>query len=593
MSTSPLNDLSTIPAWTAFLNREDLSEYTDSNAYAIFVAQLKLGFDDVSAFADRSITDGSNDKSCDLVHVSRDDGHVIIAQCYRAQDTQKPAKSKKAADLNTAVSWVLAGDLETVPERLRSASLEVREALKAGDIEQFHIWYIHNQNETEDIEAESRQACQTADSLIRTNFPDIPHSVNVASEQIGLGTLEELYRATQSPILVDESITFPTKGGFETQTDTWKAYITAIPARELRALWSKHQARLLSPNIRDYLGVRKSESNINNGIKETARSDPSNFMIFNNGITAVVHSFRLHGRSKKITVDGFGIVNGGQTTGSIGTLSEAEASRLDDAWVQIRFVASSDKSIREKVVKFNNTQNKVEPTDFRSKDQVQGRLRKEFESIPATIYRGGRRGGTENAIRREKNLLPDKTASQALASFHGDPNLAYNHVGRIWENDDAYVRYFNHRTTAMHIVFCYSLLQALTTMRAELLQIPEEERTSAQAKNAKFFAMRGSIHLLIAAIGDSIETICMRPLADRFSIGFGVGVSPAAAIKIWDPVIRAVLPFSSRLTSAAERGLTSNQQVQTAISDFSDVLESVKDSHDATFKAFSKELQFG
>ena len=63
------------PGYGAFESRDDLTACGD-NALLLFVAQLRLGFDDVDAFASNSLTDGSNDKKCDLVAVSADKQRV-------------------------------------------------------------------------------------------------------------------------------------------------------------------------------------------------------------------------------------------------------------------------------------------------------------------------------------------------------------------------------------------------------------------------------------------------------------------------------------------------------------------------------------
>lgn len=66
------------PGYAAFQSRDDLIVY-GNNALLLFVAQLRLGFDDVDTFASNSLTDGSNDKKCDLVAVSTDKQRVILA----------------------------------------------------------------------------------------------------------------------------------------------------------------------------------------------------------------------------------------------------------------------------------------------------------------------------------------------------------------------------------------------------------------------------------------------------------------------------------------------------------------------------------
>lgn len=121
------------PGYAAFQSRDDLAAYGD-NALLLFVAQLKLGFDDVDTFASNSLTDGSNDKKCDLVAVVGDTQRVILAQGYMStKDKVGEAPANKASDLNTAASWLLAGELDKLPDGLRSAAQEVRDAL-TGDI---------------------------------------------------------------------------------------------------------------------------------------------------------------------------------------------------------------------------------------------------------------------------------------------------------------------------------------------------------------------------------------------------------------------------------------------------------------------------
>ncbi|MEE3918608.1 hypothetical protein V2I01_09160 [Micromonospora sp. BRA006-A] len=71
-----------------------------------------------------------------------------------------------------------------------------------------------------------------------------------------------------------------------------------------------------------------------------------------------------------------------------------------------RFVKCDSPAILAEIVRYNNTQNKVEAADFRSKDVVQERLRAEFSEIPEATYRGGRRGGVSDAIERQRTLSP-------------------------------------------------------------------------------------------------------------------------------------------------------------------------------------------
>lgn len=579
------------PGWTALSERGDLAKYGDGNSIALFAAELRLGIDDIDTFAADALTDHSNDKKCDLVAVVRDSGQLVIAQAYAASKptTKSEGPSNKASDLNTAVSWLLSGAVDGLPDVLRDAAIEARDALENGEIAEIQIWSVHNCPEGANIRAELEQAAKTANSLVSQYFPNA--QVNVSTAEIGRDAINELYRRTQLPVLVDDELIFETTGGFETSGTDWRAYNTVVKLSKLRELWQTHGTDLMSPNIRDYLGVRKSERNINYGIKLTAKEQPEDFFIYNNGITAVVHSFEPSENGTEIRVKGMGIVNGGQTTGSVGTLSDDEAPRLDDAWVQIRFVTSANPGVLENVVRYNNTQNKVEATDFRSKDAVQDRLRNEFAEIPDALYRGARRGGADDAMKRDRTLLSDSAVAQSIASFHGYPNLAYNELRQIWELDSMYARFFNDNLHARHIVFCYSLLKAIEEAKAELNKIPEEKRTTSQRNRAEFLRSRGVIHLLTAAIGGSIETILGEAVADRFALRFKKNVSPAQAIELWRPIVQSCLPFNDQLSGATNLGLKSTERVEDALRRFESMIEATRDSKEETFDRFAAEVE--
>lgn len=577
------------PGFEAYLRREDLAKYGD-NSLLLFIAQLKLGFDDVDTFASNSLTDHANDKKCDLVSVSPDKQRIVLAQGYMAtRETVGEAPANKASDLNTAASWLIAGDLNGLPDTLQGAAEEVREALASGEVRELQLWYVHNCNESQNVNNELTQALTTADSLIRREFPEA--SVDVSTLEIGRSCLEDEYVRMQAPILVSDESIFEIPGGFEIKSRDWSTFSTAVQVADLRDLWLTHKTTLMSPNIRDYLGVVRSNNNINFGIKETAKAQPENFAIFNNGISILVNDYKLEsqrGQDKsRLRVWGMGIVNGGQTTGALGSLNDTEVSLTAGAMVMARFVKCTNTSVLSDIVKYNNTQNKVEATDFRSKDAVQERLRHEFDSIPDAEYRGGRRGGATDAIQRVKTLVPDSSVAQSLAAFHGEPNLAYNETRSIWDNDAVYSRVFRDSITARHIVYTYSLLKAVERAKKDILAIPEAARTDAQKRHAKFFSARGSNYLLVGAIGSCIETMLGRAVSDRYSLRFKRNISPEQGLEIWRPVIDAAVSFSNTLTSASDRGLKSQERVKHAIESFGSMIEMSRPANSTPFDALA------
>jgi len=154
----------------------------------------------------------------------------------------------------------------------------------------------------------------------------------------------------------------------------------------------------------------------------------------------LVHKFKesKKGKTTKLHIKGFAIVNGAQTTGAIGNLDESPEG---SAMVQVRFITCGNQDTLRYIVKYNNTQNVMVGPDSKSNDPIQRRLIREFESIPGITYLP-RRGGYEDIIKRRPDVLPSVIAGQALAAFHGDPDIAYHQKTHMWENDALYSRYF-------------------------------------------------------------------------------------------------------------------------------------------------------
>ncbi len=579
-------------AITAYSTRPDLQAY-GNDGLLLFALQLRWGITDIDGVAAEGLTDAANDKKCDLLYVDRDAGRIVLAQGYiTSKANPKAAPESKASDLNTAAGWVFSGDLVGLPEVLTSAATELRDAIAEDQIREVHLWYCHNAPESQNVKTELDQAARTTDGLIKRYFPTA--EIEVSALEVGLETLEKWYERTEAPIAVPDRLELTVEGGFESHNAEWSAYTTSVPGTWLREQWEAYNRDLMAPNVRDYLGVVRSERNINNGIKTTAAETPGRFWIYNNGITILVHDFEVDGPQGdgdyKLAITGLGIVNGGQTTGSIATMTDDDAPDLNQTRVLTRFVKCSDPEVLGEIIKYNNTQNKIEAADFRSKDTVQEQLRTEFQSVPDADYRGARRGGVQDAITRSVNRLPDSAVAKALAAFRLEPNLAYNETRRIWESDAVYSRFFEDRLTARHVVLCFALQRALEQAKKRLSDIDEDARTTTQKSHMDFFRRRGSISLMVAAISDSIETFLDRPVADRMALRFKENLSPKDAADAWMPIVDSALPFSNQLLEATDLGLKNAENVKAALEKFRSMVEATVDANRKKYAAFAKKV---
>ncbi|SEL98790.1 AIPR protein [Blastococcus sp. DSM 46786] len=515
---------------------------------------------------------------------------MVIAQGYEATVAKPHAPESKASSLHQAVNWLLGAETaEDVPARLRSAWKEVHEAFTDGAIKEVEIWFVHNLPESSTIAAELDAVAKAAYRLTKSRYDT--DDVNIVAREVGEQTLTDRYEGSRTPILVTDSFEIPVSGSFGEEGEDWTAVCTSIPASWLHHQYSVYKERLFSANIRGYLGSQRSQTNINNGIQQTAKEEPKQFWAYNNGITALVHSVDPSEDGTTLTVRGLAIVNGAQTTGAIGSVP---ASAVANGRLLARFIKCDDPTTVQEIIRYNNRQNPTQASDFRSNDRVQARLVSEFTSLGVVGYNGGRRGGAEDVIRRPgENQLSATVAAQALAAFHGRPDVAYHAKGQIWETDSIYSEVFPERTTAKHILFAYSLLRAVEQQKLALGAKPIGSQTQSDKDLAAWFGLRGSTFLAVAAVGAVCETVLGVAIPDRYSVSFKKRLSVAEAIAEWQPVLQAVLALAPTQLSApliVPGALRNRVAVDSAINNFRAVLVATATINQPIYSSFSKQV---
>lgn len=560
----------------SFKGRHELDIY-GNNARLLYAIETKFRIDDIHSLASTCLTDNSDDKKCDLIFVDEDRGVAVIAQAYQSTRNRPSAPSNKAADLNVAAGWLLNRSIDNLPDCLKPGAIELHSAIENNNIKTLYFWYVHNLPESENVAKELKIVELTAQNSIKANFPSNTIDTIQAIE-VGVNTLENWYKEFTVPILVTDSFQLTVPNGYEITGPKWQAFVTAVSISWLYKLYRTHKTLLFSANIRDYLGTRRSDNNINFGIQESASNQYENFWVYNNGLTILVNDFEVLKKFKSgkasLEIRGISIVNGAQTTGAIGNLKKRPDKK---GMVPVRFVKCNDPDIVVDIIQYNNSQNRVEAADYRSNDLIQKRLREEFKRIPDCDYSGGRRGGDQNAIMRPLNTIPATTAAQALVAFHGEPILAYNNKSQIWAKDDYYARYYGEFTHANHLIFAYSLLRSIEEKKVKLIQKSKDSNlTDLERKQLEFLRFRGASYLLVAAISKCSETFLDKQIPDKYKLSFGNSISPRSGIDIWTPIVGAVIPFVSKLLSAVEKGLKNSAEVNLAINDFQELVEATK-----------------
>jgi hypothetical protein len=566
-----------------FASRNDLIEKYDDNSLLLYALQLKYSIEDIDEVATDSLVDGSDDKKADLVYIDGENQEAVIAQGFLSQRDRDEAPSNKASDLNTAVTWLLTRQIEDLPDRIKSAARELRQKISDYEIRRITVWYSHNCPESENVKQELISVEHTLNSILRDHYSD--KEIESHSKEVGLETLEEWYQGLTIPILMTDEIEIENCEGFESVGEDWMSYSTSLSAVTLYNLYQSHGIALFSANVRDYLGSRRSDSNINNGIKNSAINSPHKFFVFNNGITALVNDFHYENESKTLRVSGLSIVNGAQTTGAIGSLNDSPSEHMQ---VPIRFIKCGNPDTVASIVKYNNSQNKINAPDFRSNDQHQRRITAEFDAIPQIEYTS-RRGGAADIIRRNPNVLPSVTAGQVLAAFHGEPSIAYNDKSKIWDSDRLYSQFFNDQTSAKHILLCYSLMKTIEDLKIELLN-PSGDLLEKQENLLEFLRSRGSIILFTTAIADCLENLLSRRIPNKFSVEFRRNVSLDEGKQIWRPIIDIGVSFVNQLNAGLQDGIKNQQRINDARSTFASLMGAVRGANYQIVADFASEI---
>ncbi len=284
------------------------------------------------------------------------------------------------------------------------------------------------------------------------------------------------------------------------------------------------------------MGVRNSIRNINFGIKTTAQEEPENFWTYNNGITALTRKISKKGKNYRI--EGISIINGAQTTGSIGECSLEEAGKVK---IVCRFVECTERKVLHNIIKYNNTQNAFRSSDQRSTDPVQRRLATELAAYKiAYVHRRSTTSNPRNAISAESAALFFLRLSRRPADGSGRRHDIFN-------LDSLYNHVFPKTCSAEHVLLVHCLGLAVDEVKAGLKsKVSRDEATRVEKMNYEVLKYSTSKLMLIAIMGCVAEEILQKKIADLYKWGFQPRVIKPDLGKLICPckdAVEAVLPI--------------------------------------------------
>ena len=264
--------------------------------------------------------------------------------------------------------------------------------------------------------------------------------------------------------------------------------------------------KLFAKNIRFY----KGNTDVNEGMKKVLMNEPDKFYYYNNGIKLLCKSIKRKAKDSTtnttglFALEGVSLVNGAQTTGTIGSLYMEKPDQISKAMVMIQIIDLSnvDTETSTQITRLSNTQNRIENKDFAALDPEQERIRMELMfSHYAYLYKSG-----DRITNLDKQISFDE-AIIALACRYSDISYAVTakgNVGTLSEDitKTPYKALMNPSTNS------FVLLNSVLYMREveNYLQTKKEQAKNNRERLVCIHANRFILHFVLLSTTHEFET---------------------------------------------------------------------------------------
>jgi hypothetical protein len=401
----------------------------DGDAFCHWALRTYLELDDDEAFEACDVG-GPGDRGLDAYWHDEEQRRIILAQAKYSQRKGKVG-AEPVIEMERAYKWLLRlanGGSRKIRKELRAAARKLA-ACRSEDAD-YPVELLCFASRNFSAAAHEHAAAINEDLWLE----------GVTLKLVGVDLLEEAVKEQRSRL--DEPpnrihLDLESHFVFEPENAP-KTVVASVNVRELAEIEQQYHYRIFQRNVRYFL---KARNRVNHGI-ETTLSSPDGrrrFWYYNNGIAIVCdrievkESKRAKDPSAKAVVKNLQIVNGCQTTTTLGELADRlEAESNSPAYVLVRFIESSDPELQTEISRFNNRQNAVKDRDLLSNDDPQERLEKEFAEFDLPWFYERKRGQWDaevkpQAAKRRRygdRKIDNEAAAQAAYAFWRDPGVA-------------------------------------------------------------------------------------------------------------------------------------------------------------------------
>ena len=408
----------------AAINQSNGITISDDQAFNHLL--LKYIFNVDANDRDDMITDNPNDGGIDFVYYDEDESRVILGQAKYRDRLSVDETVSEFIKMNQTVDAFRNSNTGIYNHRLKAVLQNALDRLP--DDNSYNVEY--NLFTTAPINLS--QVLRRIDSS----------SLSILSDCVKIYTEDDIKKEIESSLVSLDRIGSEkvkldkAKNYLEYNSDDNRGIMCNIASSSLISLYNKYAGHgLFDLNIRKYIRNKMVDS----GINETLDHDRENFWFLNNGITIACDDFEIDGNT--VWLEGFSIVNGGQTTYLIGNY---KGSQRGEFYIPCKIVAvnmaDSDTSFFTKIAEATNSQKPIYPRDLKSNTPEMIRLKRLLAD--ENICMENKRSTKKSQKTWRYTIKNDELAQLILSFAFQQPGTARSGKQKIFGESDIYAKIF-------------------------------------------------------------------------------------------------------------------------------------------------------
>jgi len=350
--------------------KDAYNDHFCSRALAALTIQICSGVDATTAA--NCITDGFNDLGIDGVYKDEEQKKLVLVQSKWRKSATGGISQEEMYTLSQGASRAVSMDLTGANAKLRAKAGEIESSIKDFSYT-VEVVFCHTGD----------QKCRPYPMRPMKEFLDSfsdQSGETVSFKEFALNDIYDFLSKGQcGPDISIENVEIMNWGVVDAP---FKAYYGIVSAATIGQWYAAHGNKLFNKNIRFY----KGDTEVNQGMCDVLNADPESFFYYNNGVKLLCKKITRKiagGTSNKVgmfRLDGVSLVNGAQTSGSIGRIYGQNPNSVERALVLIQMIelGNGGETKATQITRLTNTQNRIEGRDFVALDPQQERIREDL-----------------------------------------------------------------------------------------------------------------------------------------------------------------------------------------------------------------------